>query len=69
MKPDERTMVQIPIREVGVYPDPTLEEMLSDPIITAVMRADAVDPRGLAAMMRAVGRTLRAARPVERVPA
>jgi hypothetical protein len=31
--------------------EPTLEEILSDPIVTALMRADSVDPRELGAML------------------
>jgi hypothetical protein len=35
----------IPIREeFGPFREPTLEEILSDPIVKAVMRADSVDP-------------------------
>lgn len=36
--------------------EPTLEEMLSDSIIQAVMEADGVDPRELEAMLRQHGR-------------
>jgi hypothetical protein len=35
--------------------EPTLEEMLSDSIIQAVMAADGVDPRELAASLREMG--------------
>ena len=42
--------------------EPTLEEMLSDPIIRAVMDADRVDPRELKAMLKDIGRALGAAR-------
>ena len=42
----------IPIREeFGRYGEPTLQEMLSDPIVQAVMRADSVDPGRLADML------------------
>ena len=34
---------------------PTLEEMLSDPIVRAVMEADRIDPHELAATLREVG--------------
>jgi hypothetical protein len=44
--------------------EPTLEDMLSDPIIRAVMDADRVDPHELKAMLTDVGRALRAARGV-----
>jgi hypothetical protein len=36
--------------------EPTLEEILSDSIIKAVMKADGVDPQQLAAMLKEVGR-------------
>ena len=42
--------------------EPTLEDMLSDPIIRAVMDADRVDPHQLKAMLNDVGRALSAAR-------
>jgi hypothetical protein len=42
--------------------EPTLEDMLSDPIIRAVMDADRVDPHELKAMLKDIGRALRAAR-------
>lgn len=42
--------------------EPTLEDMLSDPIVVALMDADGVDPRELEAMLRDVGRTLGANR-------
>jgi hypothetical protein len=35
--------------------EPTLEEILSDSIIKAVMKADGVDPHQLAAMLKEVG--------------
>ena len=38
--------------------EPTLEEMLSDPIIRAVMEADGIDPQELAATLRQIGRML-----------
>lgn len=38
--------------------EPTLEEILSDPIVTAVMQADAVDPDELDAMLSQVARGL-----------
>jgi hypothetical protein len=42
----------IPIRDgSGVFREPTLEEILSDPIVEAVMRADGVDPDELGAML------------------
>jgi len=36
--------------------EPTLEDILSDSIIEAVMTADDVDPHQLAAMLKEVGR-------------
>src|SRR5262249_43141639 len=38
--------------------EPTLEEMLSDPIIRTVMEADGIDPQELAATLRQTGRML-----------
>ena len=38
--------------------EPTLEEMLSDPIVRAVMEADGIDPQELAATLRQAGRKL-----------
>jgi hypothetical protein len=43
-------------------PEPTLEDILSDSIIEAVMKADSVDPHKLAAKLREVGRRLAVAR-------
>src|SRR5215469_11806441 len=40
-------------------PEPTLEDILSDSIIEAVMKADGVDPRQLAAMLKELGRRTR----------
>jgi len=61
MKPHKRTAVRIPIREErDFYREPTLDEMLSDSIVEALMRADAVDPDELGAMLGRVARALRA---------
>ena len=38
--------------------EPSLEEMLSDPIVRAMMDADGVDPLKLEAMLKEVGRNL-----------
>jgi hypothetical protein len=38
--------------------DPTLSEALADPLVRAVMAADGVDPRRLAADLRAVAAQL-----------
>jgi hypothetical protein len=67
MKHDTRTTKRIPIREErGPYREPTLEEILSDSIVQAVMQADAVDPEELDAMLGRVAHALRAAAPVRR---
>ena len=44
------------------YREPTLEEILSDDIVKAVMEADEIDPHELAATLRQVGRKLSRAR-------
>ena len=36
--------------------EPTLKEILSDPIVTALMRADGVDPLELEAMLTRINR-------------
>jgi hypothetical protein len=41
-----------------VYDDPTLCELLSDPLTQAVMKADRVDPAKLKAMLRSVVREI-----------
>jgi hypothetical protein len=42
----------VPIREeFGRFREPTLQEILSDPIVEAVMRADSVDPGRLTDML------------------
>ena len=54
--------VRIPIREErSSYREPTLDEILSDSIVEAVMQADAVDPDELGVMLGQIARTLRAA--------
>lgn len=42
--------------------EPTLEEMLSDPIVVALMDADGVDLHELRTMLKDIGRTLGANR-------
>jgi hypothetical protein len=42
-----------------IYREPTLDEILSDPIVTALMQADSVDRRELRAMLRHVAEGLR----------
>jgi hypothetical protein len=36
----------------------TIDELLSDPVTRAVMKADRVDPSALAAMLRSMARTM-----------
>ena len=45
------------------YPEPTLDEMLSDAVIQAVMDADAIDPDELRVMLRRVGAARRKSLP------
>lgn len=45
----------------GVCREPTLDEILSDSVIKAVMRADAVDPGELRALLDKVGQVRHAA--------
>jgi hypothetical protein len=40
------------------YREPTLDEMLSDSIVRAVMEADGIDPKELAATLRQTGRKM-----------
>jgi len=40
------------------YREPTLDEILSDSIIRALMEADGIDPQELAATLRLTGRKL-----------
>jgi hypothetical protein len=42
--------------------EPTLEEILADSIVRAVMEADGVDPDALEAMLKEVGRNVSLAR-------
>ena len=42
--------------------EPTLKEILSDSIVTALMEADGVDPHELEAMLKKIGRTSKAVR-------
>jgi hypothetical protein len=70
MKPYKPAPVRIPIREErDDYREPTLDEILSDSIVEAVMQADAVDPDELGVMLGQIARTLRAATPVRRASA
>jgi hypothetical protein len=70
MKPFKPRTVRVPIREEqGLYREPTLDEILSDSIVEAVMRADAVDPDELGVMLGRIARTLRAVEPVRRASA
>jgi hypothetical protein len=47
--------------------EPTLEEILSEPIFRAVMDADGVDPRELEAMLRQVAAVSRAVRNADKM--
>ena len=70
MSPFKPRTVRIPIREErGSYREPTLDEILSDSIVEAVMQADAVDPEALGVMLGQIARTLRAAAPFRRASA
>jgi hypothetical protein len=40
------------------FRDPTLDELLADPITQAIMHADRVDPPALAAMLRTLAREI-----------
>jgi hypothetical protein len=40
------------------HDDPTLDELLGDPMTQAVMTADRVDPPALAAMLRSMAREI-----------
>jgi hypothetical protein len=50
-----RTVIQI--REFASYREPMLEEILSDPIVRAVMRADGVDTTKLRTMLARIAET------------
>jgi hypothetical protein len=41
--------------------EPTLDEILSDPVVRAMMEADGVDPSEVEAMVRRIARTRREA--------
>jgi hypothetical protein len=45
----------------GWFREPTMEEMLSDPIVQAMMAADNVDPKGLERGLRSVAAMLKSA--------
>jgi hypothetical protein len=53
----------IPIREAfGRWREPTLDEILSDPIVEAVMRADSVDRTALEDMLQTIAQERQASR-------
>jgi hypothetical protein len=57
----KKTVTPIPIREPsGAYSEPTLDEMLSDSIVGAVMQADGVNPDKLKAMLNRIAGELQA---------
>ena len=63
MNRHHKSRTVIPIREAfWSWREPTLAEILSDPITEAVMQADLVDRRQLSDMLGAVARDLRAER-------
>jgi hypothetical protein len=55
-----RKITIIPIRQDG-FREPTLEEILADPITQAVMAADAVDAGQLASMLHDIAEAARTA--------
>ena len=68
MKHHRPRTVRIPIREdLAAYREPSLDEILSDSIVEAVMRADSVDPDELVLMLRSIARSWRDARSVEQI--
>ena len=70
MKPFKPRTLRIPIREErGPYRELTLDEILSDSIVEAVMQADAVDPDELGVRLGRIARSLRAPEPVRRASA
>ena len=57
---NRRKITIIPIRQAG-FAEPTLAEILADPITQAVMAADAVDARELVGMLHDIAETARTA--------
>jgi hypothetical protein len=47
----------------GSLREPTMQEILSDPIVRAVIRADNVDPNALERRLRIIGAKLASAEP------
>jgi hypothetical protein len=52
----------------GISLDLTIERMLADPMIAAVMRADRIDPHDLAQLLRAASLRFKGARGAEAPP-
>jgi hypothetical protein len=50
-----------------IHREPTLEEILSEPIVRAMMKADSVEPHDLTEMLRRVARRRREATQSDRV--
>lgn len=50
--------VLIPIRQDAIFHEPTLDEILADPITRAVMRADRVDLNRLGVMLQDIAERL-----------
>jgi hypothetical protein len=46
------------VRMTKVHDEPTLDELLGDPMTQALMNADRVDPLALAAVLRSVAREI-----------
>jgi hypothetical protein len=47
-------------------PEPSIADMLSDPMVRAVMAADGIDPMELEAELRSIARTIASARRTDR---
>jgi len=48
------------------YPDPSVDEMVNDPIVRALMESDRVNPEHLQRLLRSIALTLRARRVEDR---
>ena len=60
MKHGTAMQVMIPIRDASsAWREPTLDEILSDSIVEAVMQADSVDPKELRALLVRIAHTRR----------
>jgi hypothetical protein len=69
MKHGTAMRVMIPIRDASsAWREPTLDEILSDSIVEAVMRADSVDPKELRALLVRIAHTRRLTAGADFVP-